>query len=139
MKIRYTLDGTTPARTNGYVYCGAISVRPRNDREGYCLQERHGRQHGSNGENVRRNGAVMDCRWGSSGNFHIQNINSFHSRLEDWMRPFNGVATRPTSPTFKFRRGNPLWMPGYKIRTDFSLLAAFSKVTIVSAAPSYAP
>lgn len=26
--FRYTLDGTTPTRTNGYVYCGAISVRP---------------------------------------------------------------------------------------------------------------
>jgi hypothetical protein len=26
--FRYTLDGTPPTRTNGYVYCGAISVRP---------------------------------------------------------------------------------------------------------------
>ena len=26
--FRYTLDGTTPTRTNGYVYCGVISVRP---------------------------------------------------------------------------------------------------------------
>ncbi|MDR3403272.1 MAG: FN3 associated domain-containing protein [Chthoniobacter sp.] len=26
--FRYTLDGTTPTRTRGYVYCGAISVRP---------------------------------------------------------------------------------------------------------------
>lgn len=26
--FRYTLDGTTPTRTNGYVYCGAISVQP---------------------------------------------------------------------------------------------------------------
>ncbi len=26
--FRYTLDGTTPARTKGYVYCGVISVRP---------------------------------------------------------------------------------------------------------------
>jgi hypothetical protein len=26
--FRYTLDGTEPTRTNGYVYCGAISVRP---------------------------------------------------------------------------------------------------------------
>ncbi|HSI13674.1 MAG TPA: FN3 associated domain-containing protein, partial [Chthoniobacter sp.] len=25
---RYTLDGTTPTRTRGYVYCGAISVQP---------------------------------------------------------------------------------------------------------------
>jgi hypothetical protein len=25
---RYTLDGTTPTRTSGYVYCGVISVRP---------------------------------------------------------------------------------------------------------------
>ncbi len=26
--FRYTLDGTTPSRTNGYIYCGVISVRP---------------------------------------------------------------------------------------------------------------
>ena len=26
--FRYTLDGTVPTRTNGYVYCGAIHVQP---------------------------------------------------------------------------------------------------------------
>jgi hypothetical protein len=26
--FRYTLDGTTPTRTRGYVYCGAITVQP---------------------------------------------------------------------------------------------------------------
>ena len=26
--FRYTLDGTTPTRTKGYVYCGVISVGP---------------------------------------------------------------------------------------------------------------
>jgi hypothetical protein len=26
--FRYTLDGTVPTRTTGYVYCGVISVRP---------------------------------------------------------------------------------------------------------------
>ena len=26
--FRYTLDGTTPTRTNGYVYCGVVSLRP---------------------------------------------------------------------------------------------------------------
>jgi hypothetical protein len=26
--FRYTLDGTTPTRTRGYIYCGVISVRP---------------------------------------------------------------------------------------------------------------
>ena len=26
--FRYTLDGTTPSRTRGYVYCGVISLRP---------------------------------------------------------------------------------------------------------------
>ena len=26
--FRYTLDGTTPTRTNGYIYCGVISARP---------------------------------------------------------------------------------------------------------------
>ena len=26
--FRYTLDGTTPTRTRGCMYCGAISVQP---------------------------------------------------------------------------------------------------------------
>ena len=26
--FRYTLDGTPPTRTNGYIYCGVVSVRP---------------------------------------------------------------------------------------------------------------
>jgi hypothetical protein len=26
--FRYTLDGTTPTRTRGYLYCGVVSVRP---------------------------------------------------------------------------------------------------------------
>jgi hypothetical protein len=26
--FRYTLDGTTPTRTRGYVYCGKVSVQP---------------------------------------------------------------------------------------------------------------
>jgi hypothetical protein len=26
--FRYTLDGSTPTRTRGYIYCGAISVQP---------------------------------------------------------------------------------------------------------------
>ncbi len=26
--FRYTLDGTTPTRTTGYLYCGVVSVRP---------------------------------------------------------------------------------------------------------------
>jgi hypothetical protein len=26
--FRYTLDGTTPTRTHGYVYCGAVTVQP---------------------------------------------------------------------------------------------------------------
>ena len=26
--FRYTLDGTAPTRTNGYLYCGVVSVRP---------------------------------------------------------------------------------------------------------------
>jgi len=26
--FRYTLDGTTPTRTNGYIFCGVVSARP---------------------------------------------------------------------------------------------------------------
>lgn len=28
------------------------------------------------------------------GAWHIQNVNAYHSRLETWVRKFNGVATR---------------------------------------------
>jgi len=28
VSYRYTLDGTTPTRTRGYVYCGIITARP---------------------------------------------------------------------------------------------------------------
>lgn len=28
------------------------------------------------------------------GIYHVQNVNAYHSRLKDWMRRFNGVATR---------------------------------------------
>jgi hypothetical protein len=28
VSYRYTLDGTVPARTRGYVYCGIITARP---------------------------------------------------------------------------------------------------------------
>ena len=29
-----------------------------------------------------------------TGVYHIQNVNSYTSRLKDWMRPFKGVATK---------------------------------------------
>ena len=28
------------------------------------------------------------------GAAHVQNVNAYHSRLRDWLRPFHGVATR---------------------------------------------
>lgn len=28
------------------------------------------------------------------GIYHIQNVNSYHSRLKDWIRGFQGVATK---------------------------------------------
>ena len=30
-------------------------------------------------------------RWGI---YHINNVNAYDSRLKNWMRPFNGVATK---------------------------------------------
>ena len=33
-----------------------------------------------------------DCR--VDGAWHIQNVNAYHSRLKNWVRKFNGVATR---------------------------------------------
>ncbi len=30
----------------------------------------------------------------TKGLFHIQNVNSYHKRLKDWIRRFNGVATK---------------------------------------------
>ena len=29
-----------------------------------------------------------------NGAIHVQNVNSYHSRFHDWLRPFHGVATR---------------------------------------------
>lgn len=28
------------------------------------------------------------------GIYHVQNVNSYHKRLRDWLRPFHGVATK---------------------------------------------
>jgi len=38
------------------------------------------------------------------GAFHIQNVNSYHSRLKNWMNPFNGVATKYLENYLGWRR-----------------------------------
>jgi hypothetical protein len=29
-----------------------------------------------------------------ASDFHINNVNAYHSRLKEWLRPFHGVATK---------------------------------------------
>lgn len=36
--------------------------------------------------------------------FHIQGVNGYHSRLKDWMRKFNGVATKNLQNYLGWRR-----------------------------------
>jgi transposase-like protein len=38
------------------------------------------------------------------GVFHIQNVNAYHSRLKNWMRRFNGVATKYLQSYLGWRR-----------------------------------
>ena len=58
--FRYTLDGTKPTRTRGYVYCGVISVR-RNDGQYCCIQKWNGGQRGGFGD-VSVNGTNKKLR-----------------------------------------------------------------------------
>ena len=40
----------------------------------------------------------------ASGCYHIQNVNGYMSRLEGWLRPFNGVATNYLKSCLGWRR-----------------------------------
>jgi hypothetical protein len=39
--------------------------------------------------------------------FHINNVNAYHSRLKEWMRRFHGVATKNPSRSALFRARFP--------------------------------
>jgi hypothetical protein len=36
---------------------------------------------------------------------HINNVNAYHGRLKEWLRPFHGVATKYTPTPKKSARG----------------------------------
>jgi hypothetical protein len=36
--------------------------------------------------------------------FHINNVNAYHSRLKEWLRPFHGVATKNLPNYLGWRR-----------------------------------
>src|SRR3984885_13457742 len=36
--------------------------------------------------------------------FHINNVNAYHSRLKEWLRPFHGVATKNLANYLGWRR-----------------------------------
>ncbi len=38
------------------------------------------------------------------GSFHIQNVNSYITRLKDWLRPFKGVASKYRASYLGWRR-----------------------------------
>ena len=37
-------------------------------------------------------------------NLHINNVNGYHSRLKEWLRPFHGVATKYLDHYLGWRR-----------------------------------
>ena len=54
-----------------------------------------------------------------AGVYHIQNANAYHLRLKEWMRRFNGVATkyldhylgwRRMTETFEEHLNSALWL-----------------------------
>ena len=54
------------------------------------------------------------------GAAHVQNVNAYHSRLRDWLRPFHGVATRYLSNYLGWR-----WiLDAGRIRSPETLLKA---------------
>ena len=54
------------------------------------------------------------------GAAHVQNVNAYHSRLRQWLRPFHGVATRYLHHYLGWR-----WiLDARRIRSPESLLKA---------------
>jgi transposase-like protein len=45
-------------------------------------------------------------------NLHINNVNGYHSRLKEWLRPFHGVATRYLDNYLGWRRTIEVWRDG---------------------------
>jgi transposase-like protein len=45
-------------------------------------------------------------------NLHINNVNGYHSRLKEWLRPFHGVATKYLDHYLGWRRTIEVWRDG---------------------------
>jgi transposase-like protein len=45
-------------------------------------------------------------------NLHINNVNGYHSRLKEWLRPFHGVATKYLDHYLGWRRTIEAWSDG---------------------------
>src|SRR4051794_8327526 len=56
--------------------------------------------------------------------FHINNVNAYHSRLKEWLRPFHGVATK-NLPNYLGWRRTPEAL-GQKIMPDDFICGASS-------------
>jgi transposase-like protein len=54
--------------------------------------------------------------------FHINNVNAYHSRLKEWLRPFHGVATKNLPNYLGWRR--TLEALGQKIRPEDCIFGA---------------
>ncbi|MGL5243747.1 MAG: IS1595 family transposase [Sarcina sp.] len=50
-----------------------------------------------------------------AGIYHLQHVNSFHSKLKGWMKKFNGVATKYLSSYLSWFR----WLEYFKAEKDF--------------------
>lgn len=59
----------------------------------------------------------------SRGPFHIQNVNGYISRLKNWMRRFNGVATKYLASYLGWRR--MLDLQGSRLTEEKLLISAF--------------
>jgi hypothetical protein len=59
--------------------------------------------------------------------FHINNVNAYHSRLKEWLRPFHGVATKNPPNYLGWRR--TLEALGQKIMPEDFILAPGDRVS----------
>ena len=53
---------------------------------------------------------------------HLNNVNAYHSRLKEWLRPFHGVATKNLPNYLGWRRAIEAW--GDKLTPQNWLLGA---------------
>ena len=70
-------------------------LEPSLDKDAFLISDKnHAYQKFSRENNVTHIGLKSGKPDKNNSAYHIQNINSYHSRLKGWMQRFNGVATK---------------------------------------------